>query len=147
MITLTRGYFGIGIESSKTEENVGGLWRSAHCFGAQFIFTIGARYKKSSQDTTKAERHIPLFEYRDSGEFLKNIPIGCTLVGIEIHPTAMNLKEFKHPRNAIYLLGPEDGSLSNTLLRECKVVSIDTKYCLNVATAGSIIMYDRSIKA
>lgn len=53
------GYFGIGIESAKTPANVGGLWRSAHAFGAAFIFTIGARYPRNHQSrraTAKAAR-------------------------------------------------------------------------------------------
>lgn len=40
-----RGFFGIGIERSKTEHNVGTLWRTADLLGAAFIFTVGRRYK------------------------------------------------------------------------------------------------------
>lgn len=49
-----RGYFGIGIYNPKTETNMGTLWRSAYNFGADFIFTIGMRYKKMGSDTAKA---------------------------------------------------------------------------------------------
>lgn len=42
---MKRGYFGIGIYHTKNVLNVGTLWRSAHNFGASFIFTVGMRYR------------------------------------------------------------------------------------------------------
>jgi len=48
-----RGFFGIGIQNIKTESNIGTLWRSANILGADFIYTIGKRYKKQSSDTMK----------------------------------------------------------------------------------------------
>lgn len=141
-----RGYFGIGIENSKTEVNVGTLWRSAYCLGASFIFTIGARYKEQAADTTKSWRHIPLINYKDTNDFLAHMPYDCILVGIEVDGTPINFFE-AHPQRAIYILGPEDGSLSKGLKDACiEVISIESKFCLNVAVAGSIVMYDRQIK-
>jgi len=41
----------------------------------------------------------------------------------------------------------EDHGLPETIQEKClAVVHIDTPMCLNVATAGSIVMYDRSVK-
>ena len=34
-----RGYFGIGVEGISKSFNVGNLFRSAHAFGASFVFT------------------------------------------------------------------------------------------------------------
>ena len=53
-----RGYFGIGIQNAKTDENIGTLWRSAFIMGASFIFTIGKRYKKQATDTPKSWKNI-----------------------------------------------------------------------------------------
>ena len=39
-------FYGIGIVNTKTEANIGTLWRSAHAFGASFIFTVGRRYRR-----------------------------------------------------------------------------------------------------
>ena len=36
-LLTTRGYYAIGIEHTKTAENVGTLWRSADLLGAAFI--------------------------------------------------------------------------------------------------------------
>lgn len=143
-----RGYFGIGIENGKTERNIGTLWRSAHCFGAAFIFTIGARYLKQPTDTTKAWLHVPLYEYQDFHDFNKYKPIDSELVGIELDTKATPLETFIHPERALYLLGPEDGSISFAAQENCDyIVQIGSKYCLNVAIAGSIVMYDRNMKS
>ena len=37
-----RGYFGIGVEGINKPFNVGNLFRSAHAFGASFVFTLAA---------------------------------------------------------------------------------------------------------
>ncbi len=144
----SRGYFGIGIERSKTEANVGTLWRSALCFGAAFIFVIGKRYPRQASDTPKTWRHIPLYEYRDVQDFADHRPLDCQLVGVEITPDAHSLETFSHPQRAVYLLGPEDGSLSAQALALCQsVVKFRSAYCLNVASAGTVVMYDRQTKA
>lgn len=143
----SRGYFGIGIERSKTEANVGTLWRSAFAFGASFVFTIGRRYPRQSSDTTKSWRHIPLLEYADVDDFHAHIPYDCQVVGVELTPDAHALESFAHPQRAIYLLGPEDGSLSAKAQDLCQsVVRFDSDYCLNVAAAGTVVMYDRNAK-
>jgi tRNA G18 (ribose-2'-O)-methylase SpoU len=143
----SRGYFGIGIERSKTEANVGTLWRSAFALGAAFVFTIGKRYPRQSSDTTESWRHIPLLEFASVEDFQVHIPYDCQVIGVEITPDADLLHEFKHPPRAIYLLGPEDGSLSKSAQDICqRIVKFDSRYCLNVAAAGTVVMYDRSIR-
>jgi tRNA G18 (ribose-2'-O)-methylase SpoU len=142
-----RGYFGIGIERAKTEANIGTLWRSAFCLGAAFIFTIGRRYPPQASDTTKTWRHIPLLEYTDLKDFYAHLPYDCRLIGIEILPDAKPLETFSHPLRAVYLLGPEDGSLSKPAIEMCHtLVRFTSTHCLNVAAAGSIVMYDRQAK-
>ena len=141
------GGFGIGVEHIKTEMNIGTLWRSAFNFGALFIFTIGRRYRKQNSDTTKTWNHVPLFHFDSISEFKKSIPYAWIPVGIELCSEARDLTSYSHPKSAVYLLGPEDGSLSREAQNLCKsVVFIPSKMCLNVATAGSIVMYDRMAK-
>lgn len=144
---MKRGYCGIGILNIKREVNYGTLFRSAYCFGADFIFLIGKRFKKQTSDTVCAYRHMPLFEYETTDDFLEHRPYDCQLIGIEICKRSKPIYVFNHPERAIYILGPEDGSLPNNLLDKCYcVLEIPTKHCLNVAVAGSIILYDRMIK-
>lgn len=141
-----RGYWGIGIYHGKNTDNIGTLWRSAHNFGASFIFVIGKRYQRQASDTTKAERHIPLYEYQTFEEFQANLPKGCQIVFVEQTDGATNLPECNHPQAAVYVLGAEDSGVPVPLMRGHQKVYIDTPMCLNVAVAGSIVMYDRHVK-
>lgn len=144
---LEPGYFGIGIENAKTPENLGVLWRSAQNLGASFIFTIGNRYAKQACDTHNAVKAIPYFHYTSFDEFYKHLPKAAMLIGVELMDQAVMLSEFKHPRNAVYLLGAEDHGLTNKAIEKSHhLIQFPTPKSLNVAVAGSIIMYDRMVK-
>jgi len=143
------GYFGIGIYHTKTEANVGTLWRSAFLFNAAFVFTIGRRYSKQASDTQKTWRSIPLWHFTDIDDWREHTPYDCQVVGVELAEGAIALPVFRHPKRAIYLLGAEDHGLPPAVLTLCQyVVQIPTgkPYSMNVATAGSILMYDRFCK-
>lgn len=142
-----RGYCGIGIVETKTPQNVGGLWRSAGILGASYIFTAGRRYPQQAADTIKAWRHIPLFEFDTPEDLLENIPRGCIPVGVEISERARPLEKFHHPERAVYVLGAEDTGIPPRILsRLPHVVQLPGDRCLNVATAGGIVLYDRLLK-
>lgn len=143
---MTRGYFGIGIWHGKTEHNIGTLWRSAHLYGASFIFTVGPRYKMQASDTPKVRRHTPLFEFADIDDLHAHLPYSCPLVGVELDPRAVPLGEFAHPERACYLLGAEDHGLPLAVLDRChSVVQIETALpqSMNVAVAGSLVLHAR----
>jgi len=144
---LETGYFGIGIQNGKTPENLGVLWRSAQNLGASFIFTIGNRYAKQASDTHNAVKALPYFHYKTFEDFYQHLPKGAMLIGVELNDEAELLSEFKHPRNAVYLLGAEDHGLSKKAVKKShKIIKFDTPKSLNVSVAGSIVMYDRSVK-
>lgn len=141
-----RGYFGIGIYHTKTETNVGTLIRSAHSFGANFVFTIGRRYEKQGSSLNQ-EKHIPVFHFRSEVEWRAVMPSNCRLVSIEINEEAVPIENFKHPEMAVYLLGAEDHGLPDRILRGSYIVQLPGRRCLNVSTAGSIVMFDRLMKS
>jgi len=142
-----RGFFGIGIQNTKTELNVGTLWRSASIMGASFIFTIGRRYKRQSSDTMESWKHIPLYHYESFEDFYPSIPYDCQLIGVELDERSIPVSDFKHPERCIYLLGAEDNGLTKEAMTRChKLVQLPGDYCMNVAVAGSIVMYDRVAK-
>jgi tRNA G18 (ribose-2'-O)-methylase SpoU len=145
---IKRGYCGIGVLNLKKEINYGTLFRSAYNFNADFIYLIGRRFQKQASDTVCAFRHIPLLEYQDNDDFINHLPYDCKLIGVEICSRSKDIVNFVHPERAIYLLGPEDGSIPESLLNHCHaVLQIPTNHCLNVAVAGSIILYDRLVKS
>lgn len=146
---MSRGFFAIGIENPKKEHNIGTLWRSVFAFGASFIFTVGPRrYEKQSSDVLCSWRHIPLWHFANLQEFQSARPFDTELVGVEYLQHAPILRKVGHPARAIYLLGAEDHGLSKQALAICqRLIRIPAAYCLNVATAGRIVMYDRCAKA
>lgn len=140
-----RGYFGIGVESIHKPYNVGNLFRSAHAFDASFVFTVNAQYERRlghRTDTSDALKQLPFYQFGSAGEML--LPKGCQLVGVELTEDAIELPSFRHPLQAAYVMGPERGSLSAEMQARCDfMVKIPTKFCLNVGTAGILVMYDR----
>lgn len=139
-----RGYYGIGVENLSKPMNAGNLLRSAHAFGASFFFTIGVQFEPRSApaDTSRATGHLPVYGWDTLAEMA--LPQGCSLVGVELIDEAVALPSFHHPLRAAYVLGPERGQLSRPLLERCDhVVKIPSAFCINVATAGAIVMYDR----
>ena len=124
--------------------NMGNLLRSAHAFGAKFFFTIGAhpRAFEAKSDTSKAVHQLPVYHWANADEM--TLPLSCKLVGVELIEGAIDLPSFRHPPHAAYVLGPELGVLSERLLSRCDhVIKIPTAFCINVAMAGAIVMYDR----
>jgi tRNA G18 (ribose-2'-O)-methylase SpoU len=144
LLRSTRGYFAVGVEGVSKAVNLGNLLRSAHAFGASFVFTIGAdaRALQTHADTSKAMTHLPLYHWPSLAEL--KLPKGCSLVGVEILDEAQELPNFPHPLRAAYVLGPERGQLSPELVSRCQhLVRIPAAFSLNLATAGAIVMYDR----
>jgi len=142
-----RGYFGVGVENISKAMNVGSLFRTAHAFGASFVFTVDADYERKilrNADTSNAQGHVPFYDFPDHQSMI--LPKGCDLVGVELTDDAIELPSFHHPKQAAYILGPEKGSLSPAILERCAfTVKIPTKFCINVGLAGAIVLYDRAI--
>ena len=142
-----RGYFAIGVEGISKAMNVGSLFRTAHAFGAGFVFTVAASYVRGEggrSDTSDTPGHIPFYSFPDIASMV--LPDDCTLIGVELTDDAADLPSFRHPPQAAYVMGPERGSLSPELMEKCEfVVKIPTRFCVNVGIAGAIVMYDRVI--
>lgn len=142
-------FFGIGIQNGKTPENLGGvLWRTAQNLGASFIFTIGNRYAKQSSDTHHAVKAMPYFHYDTFDDFYGNLPKGGAMLvgGVEMTEDAVDLETFHHPRRCVYLLGAEDHGLTTQACKKSHhLVRFKSVKSLNVAVAGSIVMYDRNL--
>ena len=139
-------YFGIGIQNGKTPENLGVLWRTAQNLGASFIFTIGNRDENQACDTRKAVKSIPYYHYQTFDDFFEHLPKGARIVGVELSNDTQNLETFNHPRRCVYLLGAEDHGLSKKAMDKSHfLVKFKSEKSLNVAVAGSVVMYDRQL--
>lgn len=143
-VRTARGFCEIGIWHSKTPDNLGTLWRSAYQLGAAGVFTIGKRYQRQASDTARIERHMPLRDYADWPQFVDAMPRGAALVAVEMG--GRSLWSFRHPQQAVYLLGAEDVGLPDEIMAQCQHrVSLDAARMasFNVAVAGSIVLYHR----
>ena len=139
--------FAIGVDHPKREVNIGVLWRSAFCLGAALVFTVGRRYTPQAGDTVAAWRQLPCLHFQTWEEYRAHAPLDWIPIGIEVGRGATDLRAFTHPKAAVYLLGAEDGGLTNEAAALCKeLVVIPSRFCLNVSVAGSIVMYDRAAK-
>ena len=142
-----RGYFGVGIYRPKTEANVGTLWRTAYLMDAAFVFTVGERYHKQAADTPDTARHVPLLHFGDFDDLIDHLPEGCHRVAVE--QGGRTLVGWSHPERCVYLLGAEDDGLPIEVLRRCGwTITIPSvrEQSMNVAVAGSIVLYDRLAK-
>jgi tRNA G18 (ribose-2'-O)-methylase SpoU len=142
-----RGYFGVGVERISKPRNAGAIFRTAHAFGASFVFGIGADVilkQIRATDTADTARAMPLWEVETPGALA--LPRGCQLVGIELTDDAVVLPSFRHPARAAYVLGSERSSLTPELLARCDhVVKIPTAFSVNVSVALALTLYDRML--
>ncbi len=142
-----RGYFGIGVQGISKAGNLGAVMRTAHAFGASFVYTIDAHHKALGidvTDTSKTLKHLPHYQW-DSVDDMR-LPQGCMLVGVELCERSIDMPSFRHPLNACYVLGPEQGSLSPEMQDLCThIVKIPTKFCINVSLAAALTLYDRTL--
>ena len=142
-----RGFFGIGVEGISKPANLGAVMRTAHAFGASFVFTLGAHHKALSinkTDTSKTINALPHYKWQGVDDM--RLPENCQLVGVELCERAVELPSFRHPLAACYVLGPEKGSLSPEMQNLCThIVKIPTKFCINVSLAAALTLYDRTL--
>lgn len=67
-----------------------------------------------------------------------------TPVAIEVRENSECLTTFEHPEDAIYVFGPEDGSIPRSYLGHChRFVAIPTHHCLNLSAAVNVVLAHR----
>lgn len=127
---------------------MGSILRAAGCYQAKSIRYTGERYaraKSFSTDTKNAHLNIPVTQVDnvidlDSDQNLVKI-------GVELVEGAIPLPQFVHPENALYIFGPEDGSLSQHIVDQCQqIVYVPTIGCMNLAATVNVLLYDRLAK-
>ena len=134
-------YSCIGLYNPKSPENVGSVMRAAGCYGVASVFYTGVRYERARDfitDTKKVHHDIPLIGIDD---LKKILPLGCIPVAVELVDGARPLPEYTHPDRALYIFGPEDGSLDKEIRDWCEdVVYIPTTGCMNLAATVNVVL-------
>jgi tRNA(Leu) C34 or U34 (ribose-2'-O)-methylase TrmL len=138
----------VGLTNPKSPSNVGAVMRAAGCYGVDEVIYTGQRYQqaaKFSTDTKNISQTIPLTPV-DSLVDTNNR--GVEIVCVELVEGATPLPLFNHPKKALYILGPEDGSISQMVVDKADhVVYIPTIGCMNLAATVNVVLYDRLAKS
>ena len=72
---------------------------------------------------------------------------GITPVAVEVVENSEPLNDFVHPERAVYMFGPEDGSIPQVYRALAhRFVSIPAYHCFNLSVAVGIVLADRLCK-
>lgn len=143
----------IGLTNPKSTANVGFVMRAAGCFAVDQVLYSGHRYDRAvklSTDTKKARLGIPLLHVNVFGvDHLEDaVDSDTKIVCVDLIPGATPLPAFQHPEKALYIFGPEDGSISqDTVDKADYVVFVPTIGCMNLAASVHVLLYDRLSKS
>lgn len=141
--------------NTKYPHNVGATIRASSCFGGGDVYFTGSRFDVETMKRIPREERMKGYAdapWHDLGEENKPVTkiIGdqeITPVAIELSPGAESLLHFEHPENALYIFGPEDGSIPRGVRTVChRFVYIPSFHCFNLSSAAYIILYDRMVK-
>lgn len=137
----------IVLTNPKSPANLGAILRASGCFGIQKIYYTGTRIdhaRKFHTDTHNAQDNLSLSKINNITEIkTTSLPIIC----IELTENAQPLTDFQHPSEAIYVFGPEDGTITQDDINFAdEVIYIPTYQCLNLAATVNITLYDRMQK-
>ena len=138
----------IGLSNPKSPTNVGAVMRAAGCYGVNKVIYTGTRYDRAvklNTDTKQVSNKIPLTQQR---QLLDDKKSDVKVICVDLVEGAIPLPNFDHPQHAIYLFGPEDGTLSQQLINQADaVVYIPTIGCMNLAATVNVLLYDRLSKS
>lgn len=137
---------GIILIDPKYPHNVGATIRACSCFGVQSLAWTGSRIDVSKYSRLPREERMKGYK---SVEFVNHPrPLdlfrGATPVCVEVHENSEPLTLFEHPENAVYIFGPEDGSVPQVIRRLChRFVHIPAHFCLNLSAAVNVVLVHR----
>lgn len=135
----------------KYAHNVGMVVRLASCYGLGQVWFTGERVSLDISFRKRIPREERMKGYADVEIINYDYPFeqfaDVVPVAVEVRKNSEPLHSFEHPQNAVYVFGPEDGSVSKPHLNHChRFVVIPTKHCLNLATAVATMLWDRQYK-
>ncbi len=157
----------IGLLNPKSPENVDSVLRAAGNYGVNNIFYTGTRYPRAARLNPstvdirrKVSKDITLTGVDDllaalpaeivpelSPEFAQSADEKLSIICVELAENAIALPQYQHPQNALYIFGPEDGTIGQDIIdRADAVVYVPTVGCMNLAATVAVVLYDRLAK-
>lgn len=142
----------VALWNPKYPHNVGAAVRAASCFGAKTVLFSGDRIPVDKGKGSRLPREERMKGYYDvvivnDDHFFNRFSRNVVPVAVEVRKHSESLPMFEHPANPLYVFGPEDGSLPQSVVRHCRrFVIIPSKHCLNLGNAVNVVLYDRIVK-
>ena len=147
----------VALVDPKFPHNVGAAVRAASCYGVRQVWFSGDRVRLDGARGQRLPREERMrgyqeVEIRQADYFFDAFTgvdgdAGAVLVAVELRRNAESLIEFDHPDRALYVFGPEDGSLDRAMLARChRFLVIPTRHCTNLSAAVYTVLYDRHAK-
>ncbi|MFT6993150.1 MAG: tRNA(Leu) C34 or U34 (ribose-2'-O)-methylase TrmL [Paraglaciecola sp.] len=137
----------LAIINPKSPQNMGSILRAAGCYQAQSVRYTGERYARAKAFQTDTKNvHLDI-NVTHVSEIICATDTNLVKVAVELVEGATPLPNFIHPENALYIFGPEDGSIEQEIVDQCDhVVYIPTVGCMNLAATVNVLLYDRLAK-
>ncbi|VAW51804.1 RNA methyltransferase, TrmH family [hydrothermal vent metagenome] len=153
---MTQPKVHIGLIDPKSPENVESVMRLAGNFSVDSVYFSGERYPKAAKlkpctvdMSRKVSRAIPLTQVDNFiDDPIVYMPNNLKIVCVEFAENAILLPEYQHPKNALYIFGSEDSTITQQLIdRADDVVYVPTVSCMNLSATVSVVLYDRLAKS
>jgi tRNA(Leu) C34 or U34 (ribose-2'-O)-methylase TrmL len=148
--------------------NVGNTLRACALLGAGSLWWTGDRVAHPEQwgDGTRLPREERMRCYRrtqlgrvHNGQVQHLLAAPAVPVCVEITDSAQDLRYFEHPRDAVYVFGPENGSVPKGMRQQCHLFvripnaildadpdDIDGRTPYNLAAAVNIVLFHRLLQ-
>lgn len=156
------------LQNPKYPENLAGVIRASACLGDAMpviwtgdrldramgrVKALSAGHGLARKERLMREFRHPDYKYVQWENSNKPFDLAREMLGSNIVPVCIevdgteDLTTFDHPRNAVYVFGPEDGSVDQVFRRLChRFVTIPTTHCLNLAATVNVVLADRLMK-
>lgn len=142
----------VALTNPKYGHNVGAALRSCAALGARQLWVTGTRATAEWEERGRLPREERMKSYGGVEVFLGDyffeaFETDVEVVAVEIVRNATPLTYFEHPEKALYVFGPEDGSLGKVARQHARhFVIIPTDHCLNLVAAVTSVLLDRRMK-